>query len=84
MDDSPWWMDSRYIGTRPTDIKATWHPHDLSKLQGILRGNILHPTIGPGQWNPYMGKILQNTFIRIFPIRKHLLAQEIEVGSTLL
>ena len=62
-DGPPIWTDSRYIGTRVTDTKATWHPHGLSKPQGILNGNVLHPTIAPGQWSPYMGRIPQNTYI---------------------
>jgi len=51
------------MGPRPTDTKAMWHPHGLSKLQGILNGNILRPTITPGQWSPYMGRIKQNMYI---------------------
>ena len=57
------WTDSRYIGSRLMGIRVTWHPHGLSKLQGILNGNILHLTVDLGQWNPYMGRILQNTYI---------------------
>ena len=41
--------DSVFMGLRPTDIMATWHPHGLSELQGILNGNTLRPTIAPGQ-----------------------------------
>ena len=62
-DGPPIWTNSRYIGTRVTDTKATWHPHGLSKPQGILNGNVLHLTIAPGQWSPYMGRIPQNTYI---------------------
>ena len=62
-DGPPIWTDSRYKGTRATDTKATWHPHGLSKPQGILNGNVLHPTIAPGQWSPYIGRIPQNTYI---------------------
>ena len=63
MDGPPIWTDSRYMGPRTMDIEAMWHPHGLSKLQEILNGNILHPTIAPGQWSPYMGRIPQNTYI---------------------
>ena len=62
-DAPPQWTDSRYTDTRWTDIKAMCHPHGLSELQGILNGNILHPMIDPSQWNPYMGRIPQNTYI---------------------
>ena len=50
------------MGLRPTDIKATWHPHGLNKLQGILNENILYPTINPDQWNPYIVRIPQSTY----------------------
>ena len=30
--------DLGFMDTRWTDPKATWHPHDLSGLQGILNG----------------------------------------------
>ena len=56
-------MDSSYTDTRGTDIKATRHLHGLSGLQGTLNGNVLHFTINPSQWNPYMERILQNTDI---------------------
>lgn len=55
--------DYSYTDTRWTDIKATWHLHGLSGLQEILNGNILLPTINLGQWNFYMGRIPQNTYI---------------------
>ena len=61
--DPPQWTDSSYTDTRGTDIKATWHLCGLSGLQGTLNGNVLHPTINPSQWNPYMGRIPQNTYI---------------------
>ena len=63
IDGPPIWMDSRYMGPRPTDTEATWHPHGLSKLQGILNGNILCPTIAPSQWSPYMERNPQNIYI---------------------
>ena len=44
-------------------IKATWHLHGLSGLYETLNGNVFHPTINPSQWNPYMGRIPQNTCI---------------------
>ena len=62
-DGPPIQKDSRYMGPRLTDTEATWHPHDLNELQGILNGNTLCPTIAPGQWRPYMGKIPQNRYI---------------------
>ena len=45
------------------DIKATWHLHDLSDLQGTLNGNVLHLTINPSQWNLNVERISQNTYI---------------------
>ena len=39
------------------DIEAMWHLHGLSSLQETLNGNVLYPTINPGQWNPKMGRI---------------------------
>lgn len=62
-DDPPEWTDSSYTDTRWTKIKAKWYPRGLSGLQGILIGNILYLTIDPNQWNPYMGRIPQNTYI---------------------
>ena len=55
--------DSRFMGLRPTDIEATWHPHGLSGLQGVLNENTLRPMIAPGQWRPYTGRIPQNMYI---------------------
>ena len=49
--------------TKGTNIKATQHLRGLSGLQGTLNGNVLHPMINPSQWNPYMGRILQNMYI---------------------
>ena len=63
MDGPPIWTGSRYMGPRLIDIEAMWHQYGLSKFHGILNGNILCPTIAPGQWSPYMGRILQNTYI---------------------
>ena len=37
---------------RAMDVKAMWHPHDLSELQGILNGNVLLSTIDPCQKPP--------------------------------
>ena len=68
MPDSPRiWTDSRCMGPTMTGVKATWHPHGLSKLQEIPNGNILHPTIDPGQWTLIWEESHQiHTFIRIF------------------
>ena len=41
------WTDPRYMDMSWTDLKATWHPHGLGGLQGILNGNYLRPTIKP-------------------------------------
>ena len=53
------WMD----GHKRIDIEATWHLHGLSSFQETLNGNVLHSTINPSQWNPSMGRILQNTYV---------------------
>jgi len=62
-DGPPIQTNSKYMGLRPTNTKAIWHPHSLSKVQGILNGNMLRPTIASGQWRPYMERIPQNTYI---------------------
>ena len=51
------------MGLRLMDTEATWHPYGLSKSHGILNGNILRSTINPSQWNPNMGRILQNMHV---------------------
>ena len=73
------------MDTRANNVKPTWHPHDLSELQGILNGNILHSTFGLCQGTPIWEESHEIcTFIKTLSIRKDLSTQGTGVGSTLL
>ena len=86
MTDGPLiWKGSRYMGPRPIDIEAMWHPYGLSKLQGILNGNILRPTIAPDNGVPIWEESRKiRTLKMIFSRRKVLFVQETGVSSILL
>ena len=84
-DGPPIWTGSRYMGPRPIDIEAMWHPYGLSKLQRILNGNILRPMIAPDNEVPIWEESRKICTLKmIFFRRKVLSVQEIGVGSILL